>query len=170
MSDTPIIRLGGGEVRPDNYEIAYLSTMRKTRQAAGDTDDLSDTLTKGGTMNKTSGRGHTTIPWICQPSTERSSSMVAMLPATFITSLELSHWRRSAKKRSRSSRINCKTTLYSSRSSRVSTACCSVGFGIGVISYFMDLLPRHFHLRLDKLFGLFGSDFQSPLIFADLAQ
>jgi hypothetical protein len=49
--------------------------MRKTRQAAGDTDDLSDTLTKGGTMNKTSGRGHTTIPWGCQPNTEISSSM-----------------------------------------------------------------------------------------------
>ena len=34
----------------------------------------------------------------------------------------------------------------------------------------MDLLPLHFHLRLDRLFGELGSDLQSPLIFADLAQ
>lgn len=61
MFYTPIIRLGGGEMRRDNYEMLYLSTMHKTRQAAGDTDDLSDTLTRGGTMNKTSGRGNTTI-------------------------------------------------------------------------------------------------------------
>jgi hypothetical protein len=121
-------------------------------------------------MNKTSGRGHTTIPWGCQPNTEISSSMAEMLPATFITSLLSEHWRRSPKRRSRSSRRKCKTTLYSSRSDRASTACCSVGFGIGVIGYFIDLLPRHFHLRLDKLFGLFGSDFQSPLILAERAQ
>jgi hypothetical protein len=36
--------------------------------------------------------------------------------------------------------------------------------------YFMDLLPRHFHFLRERLLGEFGSDFQSPFIFADLAQ
>jgi hypothetical protein len=39
-----------------------------------------------------------------------------------------------------------------------------------VSHYFIDLLPRHFHFRRDRLFGELGSDFQSPLILADLAQ
>ena len=48
----------------------------------------------------------------------------------------------------------------------------SFGYFIGllVFAYFIDLLPLHFHLRRDRLFGELGSDFQSPLIFADLAQ
>jgi len=36
--------------------------------------------------------------------------------------------------------------------------------------YFIDLLPLHFHLRRDRLFGEFGSLLQSPLIALDRAQ
>jgi len=36
--------------------------------------------------------------------------------------------------------------------------------------YALDLLPLHFHFLRERLFGLLGSDFQSPLIFADRAQ
>lgn len=47
---------------------------------------------------------------------------------------------------------------------------CEEGIRVKLGNYFIDLLPRHFHLRRDRLFGEFGSDFQSPLILADRAQ
>ena len=67
-----------------------------------------------------------------------SSSSVATLPTTFMTSLLSTHWRRSPKKRSRSSRMNWTIALNSSRSESASIACWTVGFGSGVIGCLYD--------------------------------
>jgi len=69
-----------------------------------------------------------------------SSSSVEILPVTFITSLVSTHWRKSPKKRSRSSRTNWTIALNSSRSDSAATASCTVGCGIGVIGYLCDYL------------------------------
>jgi len=69
----------------------------------------------------------------CGESSVRSSSSVEILPVTFITSLVSTHWRKSPKKRSRSSRMNWTIALNSSRSESASIACWTVGFGSGVI-------------------------------------
>ena len=71
-------------------------------------------------------------------SSPKSSSSVAILPVTFITSLASMHWRRSPKNRSRSSRTNWTITLNSSRSDSDATASCTVGCGSGVIGYLLD--------------------------------
>ena len=65
----------------------------------------------------------------------RSSSNVETLPTIFITSLVSTHWRKSPKKRSRSSWINWMMALNSSRSESALTACWIVGFGSGVMLF-----------------------------------
>ena len=74
----------------------------------------------------------------CGESSVRSSSSVEILPVTFITSLVSTHWRKSPKKRSRSSRMNWTIALNSSRSESTSIACWTVGFGSGVIGWLLD--------------------------------
>lgn len=73
----------------------------------------------------------------CQPRTPSSSSSAATDPAIFITSLDVSQWRRSPKNFSRSSRINWTMVWYSSRSRRDSTDCWRVGCGSGVIGWWL---------------------------------
>ncbi len=59
-----------------------------------------------------------------------------MLPTIFITSFVSKHWRKSPKKRSRSSWMNWIITLNSSRSDRAVTACWIVGLGSGVMWFY----------------------------------
>ena len=77
----------------------------------------------------------------CQARTPSNSSRAATDPATFMTSLLDSHRRRSPKNFSRSSRMNWRIAVYSSRSESASTDCCIVGFGSGVMAYlrFLDI-------------------------------
>ncbi len=119
--------------------VMYQDWTKKRPQGKTKNPATSVILTRSHQTSQSGGASKTRCWKQCQlfstVSNDNNSSSVETLPTIFITSLGSTHWRRSAKKRSRSSRTNCTIALNSSRSERDSMACWMVGLGSDVILF-----------------------------------